>query len=297
MKKIFLGTGIRIILILIGYFFIYPYDYVVRFEAHSFPGTINQTLKIWDKEVGVPDEPIAQEDLTHLTQTVQVGDSIHEFHWELEAITYTTTLVTAKIKDRNHSLANKLMAPLGRSKIESLSKKNVLNFADKLKTHIDEFRVTVVGESELPATFYAYVNVKTSQHNKAGGMMDNFSLLSEVLTSSGTALNGPPMIVVNSWNREKDSLDFNFCFPIVPSDNLPNYPGVEYKRIFPKRALKAIYNGNYITSDRAWYALLDYAERNNIPVEEIPVEIFYNNPNMGGNALTWKAEIFLPIKE
>jgi effector-binding domain-containing protein len=105
------------------------------------------------------------------------------------------------------------------------------------------------------------------------------------------------MIVVNSWNREADSLDFNFCFPIVRSERLPEYPGISYKRIFSKKALKAVYNGNYITSDRAWYALLDYAHRNNIPVEETPVEVFYNNPNMGGNALTWKAEIFLPIKE
>jgi hypothetical protein len=32
-------------------------------------------------------------------------------------------------------------------------------------------------------------------------------------------------------------------------------------------------------------------------VEDTPVEVFYNNPNMGGNALTWKAEIYLPLKE
>lgn len=297
MKKFFLGTGMLIVLILIGYFFIYPYDYVVRFEANSFPGTINQTLKIWDKEIGLEEEPIRQQDLTHLLQTVTAGDSIHEYFWDLKPITDSTTLVTVKIKDRNHSLANKLAVPFGGSAVETLSKKYVSDFAQKLKTHIDEFKVTLVGEAELPSTFYAYVNVKTSQHNKAGGMMDNFSQLSEVLAASGTPLNGPPMIVVNSWNREQDSLDFNFCFPIVPSDRLPKYPGVEYKRIFPKRALKAVYNGNYITSDRAWYALVDYAQRNNIPVEETPVEIFYNNPNMGGNALTWKADIFLPIKE
>lgn len=297
MKKIVSIFGILLLLGLIGYFFIYPYDYVVRFEAKTFPGTINQTLKIWNNEVGVPGEPTSQESLTRLSTTVQAGDSIHEYRWELKPLTDSTTQVTVKIKDRNHSLSNKLRAPFGGSLIERQSKKHVLDFGDRLRSHIQEFRVEIVGESELPATFYAYVNLKTSQHQKAGGMMDNFMLLSEVLSASGTDLNGPPMIVVNSWNRELDSLDFNFCFPIVRSERLPEYPGIEYKRIFPKRALKAVYNGNYITSDRAWYALLDYAQRNNIPVEETPVEVFYNNPNMGGNALTWKAEIFLPIKE
>ncbi|MFM1878590.1 MAG: hypothetical protein RLZZ241_1456 [Bacteroidota bacterium] len=293
----FLVAGGILLLGLIGYLFVYPYDYIVRFEAKTFPGTINQTIKVWNNEVGVSGESVLQENLTHLNSTVQVGDSIHEYHWELKPITDSTTQVTVKIKDRNHSISNKLSVLFGQSPIETLSKKHVLDFGDRLKSHIKEFRVHIEGESELPATFYAYVNLKTSQHQKAGGMMDNFMLLSEVLTASGTDLNGPPMIVVNSWNREADSLDFNFCFPIVRSERLPEYPGISYKRIFSKKALKAVYNGNYITSDRAWYALLDYAHRNNIPVEETPVEVFYNNPNMGGNALTWKAEIFLPIKE
>jgi len=61
--------------------------------------------------------------------------------------------------------------------------------------------------------------------------------------------------------------------------------------------LKAIYNGNYITSDRAWYALLDYAAKNGIAVTGLPIEIFNNNPNMGTNELEWETEIFMPLKE
>ena len=61
------------------------------------------------------------------------------------------------------------------------------------------------------------------------------------------------------------------------------------------KALKATYNGNYITSDRAWYALLEHAERNAIKVSETPIEVFYNNPNFGGDELQWNAEIFMPL--
>jgi len=247
--------------------------------------------------VGVEGVPVKQEDLNHLEQQIQVGDSVHVYHWVIEPLTDSTSVVTAKIRDRDHSLMNKLAVPFGGSAVEGLSKKTVRDFAERLKTHIGEFRVKVEGEAEMPGTFYAYVNVKTDQHHKAGGMMDNFMLLSNILAESGTTLNGPPMIVVNAWDRATDSLDFNFCFPIIRSDRLPQYPGIEYKRIFPKPAIKAVYNGNYITSDRAWYALLDYAARNGLEVEDTPVEVFYNNPNMGGNALTWKAEIYLPLKE
>jgi len=62
------------------------------------------------------------------------------------------------------------------------------------------------------------------------------------------------------------------------------------------KVIKATYNGNYITSDRAWYSLLQYAKNNNLEVSQHLLEIFYSNPNMGGDELDWKAEIFLPIK-
>ena len=71
---------------------------------------------------------------------------------------------------------------------------------------------------------------------------------------------------------------------------------VTYLNLNKGQGLIAIYNGNYITSDRAWYALLNYADKNNISVDALPIEIFYNNPEMGGNALLWKTEVYLPLK-
>ena len=61
--------------------------------------------------------------------------------------------------------------------------------------------------------------------------------------------------------------------------------------------LQTEYNGNYITSDRAWYKLINSAKNKNIPIEKLPIEVYYTNPNFGGNELDRKAEIFVPIKE
>ncbi|WP_088339681.1 GyrI-like domain-containing protein [Robiginitalea sediminis] len=297
MKKPVKVLGGILLLALAGYLFVYPNDYIVRFEARTFPGPINQTIKIWHEEVGVADSPVTQEDLYHLEQLVQAGDSVHRYRWEIEPLTDSTSRVTVKVRDMDHSLMNKLKVPFGGSAVEMASKRYVKEFAESLKTHIEQFRVRIVGEAETPSTFYAYVNLTTSQHKKAAGMMDNYMLLSNLLYQNQVTLNGPPMIVVNRWEQEKDSLNYNFCFPIIRSDHLPQHPEVSYKRIFPERALKAEYYGNYITSDRAWYALLDYAEQNGIPVDPTPVEVFYNNPNTGGDMLNWKAEIYLPILE
>ena len=82
----------------------------------------------------------------------------------------------------------------------------------------------------------------------------------------------------------------------IRSEKLPTHSIIKYKRIFAKKALKATYNGNYITSDRAWYTLMKKAEDLGKEVELTPIEYFYNNPNFGGNEINWKAEIFMPIE-
>ncbi|MEJ2162350.1 MAG: GyrI-like domain-containing protein [Robiginitalea sp.] len=297
MRKTLVGIFIVLLLILAGYLFIYPYDYIVRFEAKTFPGTINQSVKFWHKTVGVAGTQVVQKDLNHLEQKVQIGDSVHLYRWDIEPLTDSTSRVSVRIKDQDHSLKNKFLVPFTDAAIERLSVQYVMDFAQDLNDHIDLFKVHIDGEAELPSTFYAYINLQTSQHGKASGMMDNYMLLSNVLINNQVTLNGPPMIIVNQWERDKDSLDYNFCFPIIRSDRLPRHPEISYKRIFPKRAIKATYNGNYITSDRAWYALLDYAEKQGLEVDDTPVEVFHNNPNMGGNPLNWKAEIYLPLKE
>lgn len=297
MKRTIFGILIGLLVLLLGYLFIYPNDYIVRFEADTFPGTINQSIKLWNNVVGVQGSEVTQEDLYHLEQLVQAGDSVHRYRWEIEPITDSTSRVTVGIKDLDHSLKNKLLVPFTEAEVEKSGVSRVTDFVEDLNAHIDLFKVHIDGEAELPSTYYAYVDLKTSQHGKAGGMMDNYLLLSNILVSNGVTMNGPPMIVVNEWDREQDSVDYEFCFPVIRSDRLPRHPEIQYRRIFPKKALKATYNGNYITSDRAWYALLDYAERNGIEVEPTPVEVFHNNPNMGGDALRWKADIYLPIKE
>ncbi|WP_350289916.1 GyrI-like domain-containing protein [uncultured Croceitalea sp.] len=297
MRKVGSVTAVLLIVGLIWYLFIKPYDYTIRFEAKTFPGAINQTLKLWDQTLDTVEKIKEENSLFQLTQKVKFGDSLQSYNWKIKPLTDSTSKVQVNIRDLKHSLMNKIKVPFSDTNFEKRSRKTVLDFMENLNDHVQKFKVTIEGEAEIPSKYVAYIPIKVTQFQKAGGMMKNATYIEQTLLNNEVQLDGPPMIEITKWNTSVDSLEYNFCYPIIRSDRLPMNTDIEYKRIFAKKALKAVYNGNYITSDRAWYKLIDYAKSNNYAVEAKPIEVFFNNPNTGGDEISWKAEVYLPIKE
>ncbi len=296
MRKILLIIGVLLAAAAIWYFFIKSYDYRVSFTLKANTGTVNQTIKTWLKTQNGGKE-LEKDSILHFSHLLTFNDSIHRYDWELSSIHDSLTQVKVYASDTEHSFDNKLKIPFSDTDFEKRTRKTLLSFSDNLKEHLQNIRVRIVGEDELQTTYCAYVTAKVAQIGKARAMMRDLPLLSNLLAENKVQLNGAPFIEITEWDQEKDSITFDFCYPIVRSQFLPQHPELKYKRFYGKSAVKAEYNGNYITSDRAWYALWDYAVSNDIPVTGLPVEVFYNNPNMGGDALQWKAEIFMPIKE
>lgn len=296
LKKILLFIGALAILGILWYLFLKPSDYRVSFNITTTSGTINQSIKSWNTQLdgGVI---LPSDDMHVLEQHLQFNDSIHHYTWSIVRLNDSMQRVHMDVKDPDNSIANKLAIPFSEAVIEKRAKKQAKAFHDILVDHLKRIKVTINGESKVPSQYCAYIPLKGLQIQKAKGMMQNYTMLSDVLLKNQVALSGTPFVEITKWNAVQDSIEYNFCFPIKRSDKLPILKTIKYKRIFEQPAIKATYNGNYITSDRAWYALLEYAERNNIAVENTPIEIFYNNPNMGGNELNWKAEIFMPIKQ
>lgn len=296
-RKISLVIVVVLFISLAWYLFLKPNDYLVTFQAPTFPGAINQTVKIWNEAMRTK-APLQQNGVRHLRQELKFNDSVVEYNWEIIPLSDSTSKVKVRIKDLEHSLMNKIMIPFTNSVMEQRAKKNLLNFNDLLQKHIQTFKVKVVGEETLEPSFCAYVTVKCAQSDKAFKMMTDFPFLSSFVEEHGlVAERRVPFVEIVDWNIEQDSIKYNFCYPIVESDSLPLNKEIKYKHFPGFKALKAIYNGNYITSDRSWYRLLDFAENNALDLENTPVEVFYSNPNNGGNELDWKAEIFMPIKE
>ncbi|MBO0321368.1 GyrI-like domain-containing protein [Muricauda sp. CAU 1633] len=296
MRKISILVLTLVVFALLWYLFLKPQDYQVNFKAKTIPGTIYETVKAWNKTLN-DSATVSYESLTHFQQNLAINDSVHIYEWDITPINDSLSQIKVNIKDPDNSFANKIKVPFSDTDFEKGSRKRLLDFKQFLNDHLDDFKVSVIGDDSLFTSYCACIPIKTEQKYKASGIMANYSFISSILVENQVEMNGPPILEVVDWNIKADSLSYNFCYPIIRSEKLPQHPDLIYKRINIKKALKAIYNGNYITSDRAWYALLNYAEKNDIPVERKPVEIFFNNPNMGGNELTWKTEVYMPIKE
>lgn len=296
MKKYILIISFLLSGFLVWYLFIKPYDYLVTFKAKTIPGVINQSLKLWNSSLeGAKIE--SSEDILNLNQTVRYNDSTFLYQYNIEPINDSTSMVKVYITDKEHSIQNRLTHPFNHTDFEKRVKNSMVDFSDKLKEHISRYKVKIEGESEIKEVFCAYISIECKQVEKALGMMKNFTLLSSTLLANKVELTGKPFISVNNWDMKNDRIQFDFCYPIKNNDSLFQHPMISFKTINRKKALKAIYNGNYITSDRAWYALLDYADKNNITVEKKPFEVFHNNPNMGGDELQWMTEIYMPISD
>lgn len=296
MNKLYLGIGTLLLIAVCWYLFIKPNDFTVNFKVKTTPGTVIQAVKTWNYDLK-DSKIITQKGFDALTQQRHFGDSTVNYTYQFNAVNDSITKVSVGVKDLDHSFYNKLTIPFTKTAFEKRSTQNVNDFFKILNQHLSEIKITVVGIEKTPATYCAYIPVRSIQVEKAKGMMQNYGYISSVLVENNVALNGPPFLEVTDWDLKTDSISYNFCFPIVRSEKLPITKDIKYKRMFEKEAIHAVYNGNYITSDRAWYALLAYAKRNNIEVENKPLEIFFNNPNMGGNELDWKADIYMPLKK
>jgi effector-binding domain-containing protein len=296
MKKV----GILLLFLILGgiiwYVFVYPYDYLVTMQVKANTGTINQTIKLWNTSLE-NSELTSDEDLQHVSQRLHFNDSTHIYDWNISEVNDSISKIKIFTKDSTHSLINKIRIPFFDTDFEKRTKNTLKVFSQLLAEDLRNIKIKVVGEGELDSTYYAYVSNKTTQFGKAGSMMRDFPLLDPFLMNNGVELNGKPFIEITRWDMANDSLEFNFCYPIIKNDSLPQHPDLNYAMRPAQKALKAIYNGNYITSDRAWYALLDHAKSNNIKITGLPVEIFYNNPNMGADEINWKTEIFMPLSE
>lgn len=295
-RKLGLFFGIAVIGSLIWYLFIKPHDYVVRFKTKASAGTVNQFIKFW---IGQQEDAnfTAQKNLSDFSHRIRFNDSTFTYNWSVSPINDSISRVKVYVTDSAHSLGNRLAVPFSDTDFEKRTKQTIQDAMNLLQEHLETFKVTVVGNGNIPSKYCACIPLKSTQPHKATGMMNYYSMLSDFMANNKIELDGRPMIEVENWNMQNDSISYNFCFPMLKSDSLPPPENLVYKHIKPRKGLLAVYNGNYITSDRAWYELLEYAEENKIPIEKRPLEIFHTNPNMGGNELEWEAEVFMPLKD
>lgn len=277
------------------YLFVRPFEFEVTFKAKTLPGDLIETIRIWDRARSEA-QIVHVDSLWGLDQKITKEDREYIYRWRFTVSDDTTTKVAIQITEPDRSLLNKILIPFTQQPIETDAREIATEFYDVLKEHLEITSVEVVGEAELSRKFCACTTIETEQIGKAEGMMRDFPLLTTFVATYNLEPDGFPMVRVKKWNHSDGQLVFDFCFPIVKRDSLPENEYVEYKEVGGEFVLKAEYHGNYITSDRAWYELLHYAEKNGYKVLGLPIEHFHHNPNLGTGEQEWQADVYLPVE-
>jgi effector-binding domain-containing protein len=295
-------SGVFLMGFLVWYFFIKPFDYIVTFKAKTSPGTlfigveewnlINQkldsfTYKINDKKA-----------YSFINETINTNGLTLEVVWNFKSINDSVTYVVAGITQKKKSIYNRVTIPFSDTKFEEIVINTIKDFKEDIENQLEKrFKVKYIGMDTIPEITYAYMEFKNiNMRNKAEQMMKYNARLFQFINQNNLKDGKFPFLVIDKWDLNKNTINFRFGFPIKLKDSMPIHKDIKYDVIKPKKALKAIYNGNYRTSDRGWFALHEYAKRHKVKVENKPLEIFYDNPFYGGDELKWKAEIYLPIK-
>ncbi len=296
MKK----TAIVALIILLGttiwYLFIKKYDYEISFKANAAPGSIYNVVKNLKSKTGanIPFDQVTS--FESIKQTINIDQQNVVLEWYFKSIGDTITAINVGVISHDHPIKNRIKVLLGSSSLVKLLKQNLIDFRKKNRQYTNTFRVIIEGESEIPKMQTLFLSSRVKRSEKASEMMKHNAYLHPKLIENEISKKGFPYIKIKDWNLKTDQIDLEFGFPIVDKDSLPIDVKISSGSIHSQKALKATYYGNYRNSDEAWFALLAYANKNNIIVEEKPLEIFYNNPMHEVNEKQWKAEIYLPIK-
>lgn len=304
MKKL---TVVVLSLVVIGlswFLFIKEFDHQFRFKTKYGPGAVYHEILEIDKFSA--DDPnsnvqtLEKEPFNNVVQKVDLQNGNHLIlDWNFDFVNDSVTQVTVNTLDKKNSLQNRLeiLNPFARSEKIAILKTNLNAINTKINAHQNYYNITLKDTASNPAFNCACITSSTTTEKKAIAMMGTIDKLEEFIENYDIKLEGYPMLKVTSWNLKTNEITFDFCFPITTKKGLTAVEPIRLKRIESKPSLEAVFNGNYRLSHLTWLDLLEKANRENIKVENLPLEIFYSNPRMGGEAIEWKAVVFMPLKK
>ena len=302
LRKLSLLVLVALLIGLCWYLFIKDYNYRITFKTPHAPGTVYsalsemRALKTDDVDsIYVSDK----KPFEFIAFNMHYGDSVFNINWKIKRVNDSLTRLTGSIKDLKNSLKQNILIPFKQTDFIKRNVKLSYGLMNGLLDHKEEYKVSLASDSivKVPSQYCAYISLESDIYQKATTMMSNISLIMSYIKGNEIPITGDPFVKVREWDVKSSKIKYDFCFPIKKPDSLPPTKTIKFRNTEEFMALKAIFNGNYRLSDRAWYELIDLAEQRGIEVDPRPFEIYRNDPHSGGNELEWIAEVYLPVKE
>jgi effector-binding domain-containing protein len=298
-KKIIIVCSAFLSLFLIWYLFVKKTDYCIVFKVNAATGTVFQGIQEWSVVQWEKEKEkytiVEKRNFDFIKQEMKKGAVQMEYTWDIIAINDSVTKVSVGIKDLNHSWYNKLTAPFFNTEFKQEQIQKITDFKLGLSEHLKNFKVRIDGEGTSEEIFVAYISLTSVLQEKARNMIANDAMITGFLFENQIKIKGKPYVEIVKWDLEKETIDFNYCFPVEkPAKTIAN-DRIKFKTIPALKGLKATYFGNFRTSDRAWFAIMDYAKKHNIALENKVLEHFLSNPFNGGEELQWETKIIIPF--
>lgn len=290
-----------LILLIIGggwYFFIKKEDYKITFESKFPPGSIYQKLYSWNFDNTNNIENTEKKAFHHLKQLGNLNASNVELDWNIKAKNDSLSSVEIKVTHSTNLFKKRLALLFTKPDFQQKVEHDILQFKDALAADSELFSNKIIGETKSPKTTCACISLESQVNEKALKMMQNIGYLSDYILEYELVMSEKPRLYITSWNRDDNYIEFDFCFPLKNGKNAPKTPLIKIKEIPSHNSLQSIYMGNYMYSYQAWMDILNYAENEKIEIQpEFILEVFNNNPEMGGDPAQWEAEIYIPLKK
>lgn len=269
-------------------------DSTFTFQTSTAPGTVYKRILYWDYQILEKESERSKTPFSTIVQELALEEQKVLVTWDIIALNDSTTEVTANFEVEKNSKRNKFEFSGGPIPQENL-KREIALLTEAFIKDDSFYNIQFEEKTFSPGAVCACISLSSTIQEKASLMMANIQHLSNFVSENNLKMDGKPRIKINSWNIEDDKIEYDFCFPLANPEGIEGNEKVFIREIKPQESLKATYNGNYMYSNLAWMALFNYAQAHEISVQKMPLEIFHDNPEIGGEALEWKTEIFLPI--
>ncbi len=304
MRKIISISLVLAIIATVYYIFVKQYDYQFRFKAKYGPATVYQEILDWENFTSTDTlqniKVIDKEPYSGILQQVLLNNNNSLLmQWEFEYLNDSVTQVIVHTLDKKNQVRNRIeiLNPFKKSDYLATLKENLSAFNVSLNTRQKAYKITMADTATSPPYNCACVTSKTSVTKKARAMMATIRTIEAYLLENELKLQGSPLLKVTHWDIEKNDIVFDFCFPIELRDKLKENEEIKLKHIKSSKSLHAVFNGNYRQSHLAWFDLYEKAQRENIVVDPLPLEVYFDNPMTGNESVGWRADIYLPLSD
>lgn len=297
MFKTIVGVAVLVLtLTACWYFAIKKYDYSITFQTHTTAGETYQKLLYYKTGDAQELEIIEKQPFSKIIQNGKFLNVPVRLTWQFLKKNDTLSIVQIGVNHLQQPFRERIKVLFGPTPTQREVAHTLSQFQNSLLRDAAFYEVKIIGKTTTPMETCACIDLENEVDKKAFDMMSQIHVLSDYIRNNALEMTARPRIQVNRWDLKTNRISYDFCFPVKAGSIGKPHPWIVLKNFQGREALKAIYKGNYMSSHLAWIRLLDYAEKNNLQTVQEPLEIFQDNPEMGGDAREWETAIYLPLK-